>query len=189
MLKMKVIKNNIKKLAFVIIIVTMTSRWFYVYNRNVYYDYYFENNRNFLILIKDYIVKNNLEGKIHLYEKWGKNPEYTQFEWKLWKCYINNTCNEIIELMKKCNISGIWYYKYENNNYIYWNEGYYFVINSIYPMYNFIENNVVFSKWYYRWKKELDMIKWDEFNRIIKIFDDDWGVINWCYGCGWWGWD
>ncbi len=73
--------------------------------------------------------------------------------------------------MKSININFIWYKEW------------WIIISPIKKIYKDKENYIYYSKWYYKWKKELDSYDWNRYHKIVKIFNDNWWIIAWCYWC------
>ncbi len=150
----------------------------YIGDKNPYNNYY-ENNYNELNELKDYLLKNtNISW--HVYTDKNKYPNLVENNnWEencfYWSCSILNL--NTIDNIKTLNI-----------NYLSVSD-WIITINTKYNLYWDKNNQIYYSKWYYKWKKELDEIDENRFNVIVKIFNDDWGVINWCYGCFAWAWD
>lgn len=177
------IKNsgNLRKILSVIIAISLIAFWIFKYQEIKYYNNYFLYNESKLMELKDYIEKKNLEWYIYINEDLDAvlvtAKEEWLFRWELWN-YIKSKKDPYLNiLISELNIGYISNDQQQitvvvNKN-IYWDE----------------YNVIYYDPWYYKWKKELDEIDWSRFNVILKIFNDDWGVIDGCYGCNFWAWD
>jgi len=184
------IKNNLLITLFVLVLtIIIIIIFFHKQTKNNYWNNYYEVNKKELNQIKDYIIENKLIGYIYLNKKippwWAITKEI--FWWKLWECYRKKceiyNWNNLLDTIKYLKIESIYYwlnwivFLHENKSYN-WR---WFIIDN--------ENFLYYWKWYFKNKNELSIIDWNKFHRIIKIFNDDWWVISWCYWCWFWAWD
>lgn len=163
-----------------------------IYSKNNYN--YFQDNKESLELIKNYIKQKELSWRINL------SNNLIQFNsWSIYKkCILNKKCSlwekQLIKILKNLKINNIvayseyvWLLK-DNwiDTDIIWIS---FYLNDWLKLSWSKDNFIYYSHWFYKWKIIKQSFNWNKFHRIIKIFNDDWWIINGCYWCGGWGWD
>ncbi|MCP4523748.1 MAG: hypothetical protein GY828_06055 [Candidatus Gracilibacteria bacterium] len=148
------------------------------YNRNNYYNNYFDYNKESINIIQEYISLHSLSG--HIYTDVKKYEPYL----------IPNEINEKNCYIEKCNVTSniIQIFKNMNLNYLSVH-GDTISMKTKRKLYGLKENELYYAVGYYVGKKEGEVIDNNSMHKIIKIFDNDWGIVNWCYGCGGGGWD
>ncbi|MDD2916551.1 MAG: hypothetical protein PHH70_01765 [Candidatus Gracilibacteria bacterium] len=177
------IKNsgNLRKILSVIIAISLIAFGIFKYQEIKYYNNYFLYNESKLMELKDYIEKKNLEGYIYINEDLDAvlvtAKEEGLFRGELGN-YIKSKKDPYLNiLISELNIG------YISND----QQQITVVVNK--NIYGDEYNVIYYDPGYYKGKKELDEIDGSRFNVILKIFNDDWGVIDGCYGCNFGAWD
>lgn len=171
------IKYIVTILIFIIIFFSIYIAIIFIYTKNQEYrNSYFEKNQSRVSSICEYLIENNYSWHIYTDTSIYKNIVNNKKSQK--NCFIEN-CNldkNILWEIKKLNINFLFIqdksitlkFKWK----ILWNE----------------DNYIYYSSWFYKWKEELESINWNNIEKIIKIFNNDWWIINSCYECTW-AWD
>lgn len=168
----------LKKIILWLIILWILWLGFLKYNNYKYYNNYYTYNKENLELIKDYILNKDIEW--YLYVDSNKYGDiYTDAN----NCfYMNQEVDnciiwDIVPLLNDLKID----YLYTKDDIIW--------IKTKWKLYHHRDNNLVYDKNFFLWRKEWELLDLNENYAVVKIFNDNWWIKSSCYNCWWWGWD